>query len=293
MLIGITILVLGIGWGKSWRFDRSTSMLLVRFPTVAGLETGDPVYIRGIKRGTVDKIDEAPDGRITVTVQLFEPQPIHKDATAAIAMLELMGGKKIEIMPGRDGAFDPARDTLYGSATGDLSSMVSFANSLTGTVQNLAFRVDTVLSSVNSLFDNGTLKKKTTDALDNATAMMSDIREVLHKNSSKITETLGDLDALTKQGSSALAEATPKATGLLDSIKDFISHTRITMSRADSALADLTQILEDAKHNGTVLYKLTSDKDFSRRIDSTVNTLNSLLRETKENGLDLNLHLFR
>ncbi|HYM19853.1 MAG TPA: MlaD family protein [Candidatus Kapabacteria bacterium] len=293
VLIGIAVLVIGIGWAKSWRFDRSKSQLVATFSSVSGLEKGDPVYIRGLKQGVVDNIIETTNGPIVVTMELYEPVQLHHDASASVAMLELMGGKKIDVLAGSSGSFDPAKDTITGSANGDLSSIVSFANSLTGTVQQLALRVDTLLSSINDMFGNGALRSKAYATLDNASAAVGELRSVLRQNRTALTETLTNINLLAKSATSTLSDLRPNVNATLDSVRRFVTRSQVTLGRADSLLVSIGGIITEARENKSVLYKLTSDKQFSHEIDSTLRSVKMLIDQISSQGADVNLHLFR
>ncbi len=290
VLAGLAILIFGIGWAKGWHYGAKQYALNATFPTASGLEPGDPVYVRGLKRGTVDKVVET-DGHIFVKIELFEPVTLHKDASASIAMLELMGGKKIDVNPGTSGPFDAAKDTLAGNASGDLSSIVSFVNSLTGTVETMAYRVDTVLSSINDIFGAGALKQRTYKLLDEATVALTDVRRTLDENKATIVKTITDIDLLATQGSNALAEIRPGVTMTLDSVRRFITRSEATINSADSLLNSISAILVEARENKSLLYKLTVDKQFSRQIDSTIRSVNLLLEQIRTGGADVNLHL--
>ncbi|MBS1904181.1 MAG: MCE family protein [Bacteroidetes bacterium] len=292
VLVGLAILIFGIGWAKSWRYGAEQIALNTTFESASGIEVGDPVFIRGLKRGQVDKISES-GGRIAVRIELFEPITLHKDASASIAMLELMGGKKIDISPGTTGSFDLSRDTLLGNANGDLSSIVSFVNSLTGTVEQLAHRVDSVLASVNDIFGNGALKSKSYALLDEATRTIATVHRTLDENRTAIAKTLGDIDELAKTGSTAIAEIRPGVTMTLDSLRQFISRSESSINSADSLLRSIGSIVSEARTNKSLLYKLTIDKQFSRQIDSTVRAVNLLLEQIRTEGADVNIHLFR
>ncbi len=291
VLIGIIVLILGIGWAKGWHIG-GTNRILISFPTAAGLEKGDPVFVRGIKRGTVTDISETPSASILVAVELSEKLPLHKDAAATISMLELMGGKKVEITDGTHGVLDPAKDTVAGNANGDLSSIVSFANSLTGTVTTLAQKVDTILSSVNDLFGNGAFKQKIYTTLDGANAAIAEVKSVISQTRKELSTTLTNIDKIACDASTTITQVTPEVTSTLKSVKEFISRTQSSLDHADSVVSGVNSLLNDARQNQSLLYKLTSDKNFSRQIDSTLQTVNQILRQIRAKGVDINLHLF-
>ncbi|PIO47710.1 MAG: hypothetical protein CMR00_08875 [[Chlorobium] sp. 445] len=66
----------------------------VRFENVSGLQAGDPVMISGLRVGKVDNIT-LRDGHVNVLISIAPDITLYRNATAYIAMLELMTGKKL------------------------------------------------------------------------------------------------------------------------------------------------------------------------------------------------------
>lgn len=292
VIVGLIVLIGGIILAKGWRLDSKRIFVNASFPTASGIEPGDPVYIHGIKRGAVNQVTETKAGPIAISIELYEAQELHKDATALISMAELMGGKKMEIDPGHTGGFNVDRDTIYGASGGDLASLVTYANSLTGTVSNMANKIDTVLNSVNDLFGNGALKHKAYTVIDNASSAITELRSVLRENRAKISNTLTQVESLATNGNATLNELRPKINGLTDTVASFLHRSQFTLAKADSILNGLNTILTESRDNKSFFYKLTSDKEFSRRIDSTIQAASALLKQMRTQGLDVNIKVF-
>src|SRR5689334_10774442 len=87
VLVGIVLLLVGIGLAKGWHIGGTRHLLHAKFPTAGGIEEGDPVYIRGIKHGTVAKINSPPGKEVDITMDIDQPEILHKDATASILVL--------------------------------------------------------------------------------------------------------------------------------------------------------------------------------------------------------------
>jgi ABC-type transporter Mla subunit MlaD len=206
--------------------------------------------------------------------------------------MELMGGKKMEIDPGTSGTFDVMHDTIPGISGGDLASLVTFINSLTPTVTNLATKIDSVLNSVNDLFGNGQLKQKAYATLDNTSAAITELRGVLRENRARIANTLTQIETLATTGNATLNEIRPKINGALDSVTDFLHHSQFTLAQADTLLASFNTILVESRNNKSLFYKLTSDKAFSLHVDSMILGVNALLRQMRSQGLDVNIKVF-
>ena len=108
--VGITIIVALLlfifvyGWAKNFSLNSNNKLLYIKFPTVAGLEIGDMVSVNGVRKGLVESIT-SDDNHALVQVIFNEEVNLKQDATFSIMMLDLMGGKKIEIKAGDSDQF--------------------------------------------------------------------------------------------------------------------------------------------------------------------------------------------
>jgi phospholipid/cholesterol/gamma-HCH transport system substrate-binding protein len=292
VLIGIIVLLLGIGWAKDWHFGGVHNILHARFPTAGGIETGDPVFIRGIKHGVVTIVNSPPGKDVDITMDIDQSVGLHKNAMAHIMMLELMSGKKVEIEEGTDGMFDPVKDTLQGFSNGDLSSLVDLLNSLSGTLPAITKNVDTVLRNLTDFFDNGKFKAKAYSAIDDADATLKDLRNVLGENRNALKRTIDQTDVLTRELNSTIVSMRPGAEALVDSMRVFVRKAGMTLSGADSLLASLNDMLAQSKDKKSFLYKITSDADFANRFDSLLISGHKLIEQIRYDGVNANIRFF-
>jgi phospholipid/cholesterol/gamma-HCH transport system substrate-binding protein len=289
VLTGIVILLIGIGWAKGWHFGGTPHLLHARFASAGGVEAGDPVFIHGIEHGKVTAINSPPGKAVDITMDLDIPEPLHKDASAQIMMLELMSGKKVEIDPGTTGTFDPAKDTIGGSFSGDISTLVASLIGIANSFPALTHNVDSVLAVVNDFFGGGEFKKKTYGALDEAEHTLQSLQSVLAENRGALKRTIDQTDQLTRQLNTTI---TPGAEALLDSTRIFVRRAGRTLSGADTLLASLNEILADSKNKKSFLYKLTSDAEFANRLDSLLISGHKLVEQLRLQGLDANIRFF-
>lgn len=298
VLAGIVLLLLGIGWAKGWKFGHEFT-LLGKFPTAAGIEKGDAVYISGIKRGMVGTI-EARHNDVLIEMTLDQEIPLHKDATASIMMLELMGGKKIEIAPGTAGVFDPKLDTLSGYSTGDLSTLVATLTELSDDLTSITYRGDTLLGILNEMLGDPRIRKGVPQALDDARKTLADVSRVTESINSLIGENRGSIrniarrtDELTAKLNTTIDDLGPNARMTLDSVKSFLTYTRGFLGKAEGIVNELNSLVTQSREKKGLLYKLTADEQFSRRIDSLVTELDKFIRQTRRQGLDANIRFFQ
>lgn len=90
--------------GRQWRVQ-PTFQVRARFETISGLETGHRVRLQGIDAGVVEKIipPRAPGGPVELVLRIDERlRPlVRTDTVAQIVSEGMVGGKLVELTPGR------------------------------------------------------------------------------------------------------------------------------------------------------------------------------------------------
>lgn len=294
VLVGLALLFIGIGMAKGWHFGGVHNLLHATFLTAGGIETGDPVFIRGIQHGKVTAINSPPGHDVDITMDIDQPLDLHKDATATIMMLELMSGKKIEIDEGTKaaGSFDATKETLHGTFPGDISTLVALLSSLSGSLPAIVRNMDTVLGNLTDFFGNGKFKEKAYTAIDDASQTLKDLRTVLSENRESLKNTISQADVLTRELNSTIVTMRPGAQALLDSMRTFIRGAGRTLSGADTLLGSLNDMMAAAKDKKSLLYRLTNDKEMANRFDSLLINGHKLIEQIRLQGVDANIRFF-
>jgi phospholipid/cholesterol/gamma-HCH transport system substrate-binding protein len=291
LLIGVALLIFGIGWAKQWHLGGHEEIVSAIFPTAGGLENGDPVLMSGLKRGTVKSVEPNGTGAV-VTMTLDVPADLRSDAHASISMLELMSGKKVELWPGVSPEKLPKGTLISGNFSGDISSLVALLTSLSGNFQSIAGQADTLLTSLNEIIRDDTLKTKLGRTLDLADGTLTDVdvaasraAAILQQNGPAIKKTLDDADSALHAVSSIVGENRAGFRVLIDSGGRAIADARGALARVDSLLAS-------GDRKNTLLYRLTKDEGFAMRLDSTIISLQKLLEQLRLQGIDANIKFF-
>ena len=174
VLVGVALLIFGIAWAKQWHVGEHEEIVSAIFPTAGGLEKGDPVLMSGLKRGTVRTVEPNGTGAI-VTMTLDVPADLRKDAHASISMLELMSGKKVELWPGVSPEKLSKGTIIPGNFSGDISSLVAMLTSFSGNFESIVGQADTLLTSLNDIIRDDTLKTKLNHTLELADGALTDV----------------------------------------------------------------------------------------------------------------------
>lgn len=157
---------------------RTATRLQARFPNAAGLRDGDQVQVLGCKSGQVISVRPDPNGgenRVLVELQLDAAVSLRSDATIAIRDSGLLGGKSVDIDPGRAaGEFDVKKpwvgvtsrapfDSISETFAGD-DNKANLAGALKG-LRELLESANNPKGSVGALLKERDLYNSTLDAI--------------------------------------------------------------------------------------------------------------------------------
>ena len=100
VVFGLIILLWIFGWAKNFSLSSNSFIIKVKFDNVSGLEVGDQVTVNGMRKGFVQDMEVGPNN-VLVELSIEKDIVLKEDATFAVSMLDLMGGKMVEVFPGK------------------------------------------------------------------------------------------------------------------------------------------------------------------------------------------------
>lgn len=223
-----------LGGLKLWKSSR---VYYVRFEeSVAGLDKGSPVRLRGVRVGTVEDLQIPPDDitKVEVTIGVDRGTPIKTDTEATIASVGITGLRYIELISGTVAAPDlPPGSTIIAKE--------SLLSAVTGTAETAILKAEILM--------------------DNLLAITSEenkelIQRLLRDLSSTISENSDDVTA-------TVAEFRDLATSLSATMEEF--HTALVENREDvrSTFANLNAMTGDARP----FFEHLSDEENVERLD--------------------------
>lgn len=220
-LCAIIILFLIIYWGKSISFGSDKIQLAIEFDNVAGLEQGDAVSVNGVRKGKVIDIILI-DNKSIVKIYLDKPVDLREDATFFITMIDLMGGKKVDIHSGKSPYKLNYNQIHKGYFAGDIPFLVHEISKLSNKVPLIMDEISLTLKSVNNLLNDkefipqlkNTLlevnnltsnlnnmilenKKSFNQLASNAAEISQDTKEFIKTNREDISKTIKEVNKLT------------------------------------------------------------------------------------------------
>lgn len=296
VLVGIILLILGVTFGRGVSVSPNVSTLHIHFPTAAGIESSAPVFVHGVKRGTVSKV--APDaGGVMIDVNMDDVSDLRSDVAARITILELTGGKKIEIVPGTAAqAWSGA--VIQGTSAPDFGDLMTFVGDVSGTARTLLQRLDTMSASLNKLVGDSSFVNDIKQTAGNANEAVAALKSVLVTNRENLQVSLQNLRSISQDLQRMVKENDTTVTALLRKVNAAASSTQkilvsadSTIVRVDRLMTDINDVVLEIKKGDGTIGRLIYDKNMGARLDSALTTLGSFVDAVSKHGVNVNVRL--
>lgn len=296
-LLAVVLLIVGISLGKGVNVSDSENQLKFHFDNSGGITEGSPVVVNGVRRGAVLSV-ENKDGSVLVTAKLDHLEDIKSDAYAKITILEITGGKKIELSPGVSNEKFDARFAIPGRNTADIADLVSVLGDVSGNAVSLVRNLDTLAVSINKMMQSGKLAEDVAVIADNTAELTSNMNVLLKDNYSSLQATIKNLNSLVAGLKGTFDKHEPNIDKLVNQLDKALTEansllTRLdeTMKKADAAISDVQNITNEVRQGEGFANRLIYDKEFALSLDSTINALNLLVNKINNHGVNVNVRL--
>ncbi len=269
-IVGIIILVWILGWAKNFSFTESKKNIKIEFNNVAGLEVGDYVMVNGMRKGFVDDMTVNKNG-VLVKVSLDNDVKLNSDASFEISMLDLMGGKKVEINPGNSSSSLNYSKIQQGNFNADIGTVMSMVGSTKEDLVTILSEVKTSVNSLNKYLKDETLHKDITKSLNNLSDVSEKLNILITKNNDNFNKIF--------QNS---AELSNEAIQFIKDNKENFNHTfseiKNVVSKTDTLLTFINSVSRETKEKKNNLGKMLYDEKFYNKLNEAVTQLNDLTK---------------
>ena len=232
-----------------------------------GIRRGDPVQMRGVNIGRVQRFKIAKDN-VEIRLELEGEYKVPKDSHVELKSGGLLGGTIAEVVPGDSPEYLHNGDHVDGRM---VPGLFDAANRVAG-------QVEKVMGQVEKLMTDTTVKNFAATA-DNAQVASRDMRRLLVDVSAAVAEqrkTLATLEASLQKSAVGLERVTTgpeldRALKRLDTLGERMDTVTASLQRSSESVE--TVAARAAKGEGS-LGKLMTDEELYRDLNQTVNNLN-------------------
>lgn len=284
VLVGILILFTGFFVFKDWSVGRSEYPIRISFPVSAGLEVGDQVSVNGVRAGKVASV-ELNNGGVEVVAMMRSDMTVYENGRPVIQMLELMGGKKIEIRQEGTGVPADAGTVLEGRVDPDIAGALGLLGDMQGNVRDIATQADSLLRGVNAIVGDREFTRALKQTVGNLHALTDDLRGYMSRNSGNIDRLTVTMVRLTGRVDTMLAELQPAVSGSLE------KSDRV-LDGADSLITEVRGLVGEIRDSRGLLHHALHDTALVGRLDRMLVRLDTLTSILIEGEFTTNIDLF-
>lgn len=299
-VVAVLVTVAAIIWGKGIGLGKDSHQLRISFAEAGGVEPGTPVTIRGVRKGSVTSVQVRP-GDVLVTALIDADKALlHSDATASIQMLELTGGKKIELVPGAAAGTLADDAVIRGETPSDISTLVSGADQVRRQVSTLLGSLDTAVHAANAYLADKNIRYSINSTLENVRGVSQDLGQVVARNSGRVDQLVGTLNGLSADLKSFFDRMRPQAesamdklSGVADDARQALHTTDATARHADTLLTRIDSVVASLHNGQGVLPRLLHDKRLAAELEQTLKSIRTLVDNAGKYGINTNVSFGR
>lgn len=289
--VGLTLLIGFIIFIKGIDITDKTKDIIIIFDNSAGITAGSPVVMQGVSCGSVSDIWNEK-GKVKIKVSIDKKCELKEDATAIISILEITGGKKIEISPGSSNIPFNYSKSMQGIAAIDVSSMFTKISQLSEELQPIIRGVDSIVINLNKITNDEKFISGFQDIVYNTSAVTSELVTIISDNKAKISSILNNLDRTIVENEPELKNVINKLNITTNSLNNLLIKVDTTLIYANNLIKNSNDVIMDIKEdNGGMVSKIIYDKQFTEKIDKLVYRLDSLIEQIQKYGININARL--
>jgi phospholipid/cholesterol/gamma-HCH transport system substrate-binding protein len=273
-LLALLAMILGVVWLKEYRLGQKKTDYFSQFEEVGSLAEGDPVAVRGVKKGAVTAI-KLEDQGVRVEFELQRDVMLHPDVELRVTNKGFLGEKYLALDPGvKPGKFDEKKP-IPGRFQSGVPEVISGAGDLITEATELSSRLNLMLDSL----DPATMEKAAKN-MEHATSRLS---HTVDANEADLRAAVTDFRSAAMKLN---AIASTNEAEVNTTIKDFgtasrqLSSLSEQLSRTATSLDRVVTRLDSGEGS---LGKAIQDSTLYMDMKETLRNTNDLVKDIKKN----------
>lgn len=281
------IAVLLVGWGvarmlKGAEIFSNSYTYYAYYTQVGGIQPASHVMISGVKVGSVVdvKLNEDPSKGVELTLSINKQYRIPTDSKAEIFSDGLMGGKAVKILYGSSSEFTPNKGTIQSKESVDLMDMAS--TELTGLLEKVKGIMDNLAVTLNGI--NGLMAQNTetiTHIMSNVDGLTGNVNSMLANEKQHLEQAFASLSEFSK----TLGDNASEVDAIIDNMSAFsgkLAESNL-VTEIEGVVNNLNDVLASVNDKNGSIGKMLSDAELYDNLTSASNNLSVLLEDLKEN----------
>ncbi len=252
---------------------RSRTMLVTVLSDAGGVRRGDPIQMRGVIIGRVNKFEMADDEQVAITLELENRFPIPVGSVARLADAGVFGGRTVEILPGESTRMLAEWDTIAGEDGG---------SGLFETAARVGDEAEVILQRLNLMLDTS-MVRSVQGSTREIEALARDLRAVVAEQRDELGRLTATLSRAAEGLEDTATEAGPDLVSAAGRADALLAQMESTTTRLDEVLGSLDTVLGRMARGEGTLGRLSRDEGLYESTHTAIDNLNLLLVDIREN----------
>jgi phospholipid/cholesterol/gamma-HCH transport system substrate-binding protein len=265
VIAGIAIVLFSLFTFTDAAMFRGRYVVTTLVKDAGGIRRGDPVQMRGVNIGRVQKFGMVPEG-VTLHLEIEGEYSIPRDSRVEIKLGSLLGGMVAGVIPGASETSVRGGDQIPGTTGSDLTTAAN----------QLADRTQAAIGRVQALLSAKTVRN-IEDSSEELAQLLKDLRKLSRDEKSELENLMASLrrsaDGLEKTTSRPEVEAALKR---LDSISSRLDDATEHLQRASRSTETVLARIE--RGEGTI-GRMTTDSSLFDNVNKAAVSLNQAATE--------------
>jgi len=294
ILTALFILVAGLLWLKEASVASQMVNYMVIFPEVGTLQLGDPVYVNGVKKGAVSKI-ELHGTEVLTALNMDKRINMTDSVRVAVVNVGLLGERGIGVTLSSAGNKVPfvtasTVDTVF--IMGQFHTGISEAMGMLGTVlaevETLVVNVSDILYS--TIGDTAFVSQFHTivGRLDTTVVVAN---RLLKRNEPVLFATLSELKTVSSDLKSLIDRNSQGLDNIVAGGEQLMTKGVALVDEAESLVVNVQELLHKIERGEGSLGKLYKNEEFYDELRSVVSSVDTLVKEINSDALRLRIRL--
>lgn len=273
VLLAAAVLVVGTMWFQRFAVAEKRYSFFARFKDVGGLIAGDPIFINGVERGKVKRVDLQLN-LVVVEMAVRQGVAVPKDSKVSLQAVGIMGERNVTIMRGMSSQAIAPGDTVDGELLMGLGEVM-------GRTGEIIDEVDAAIENLRDVTEALNKDGKLQDGIADFAATGKSARQMTEENRVRINRTLDNLDRSTTQLTKLLDTHYADIDSSLTAFGQAGREVQNTVKHLTEISDNLKQISTNLKDGKGSAGRLLTDQTLVLRMESATAALDTLLKDMK------------
>ncbi len=281
VIVVLVGLFLALNFLKGHDIFKKSNRYYTYLPSVEGMVATSPIYIRGLKVGSIESIrlDPVKDSFL-LTFSIKRDYLIPADSRAEVYSSDLLGGKALRIALGDSNLEARDGDTLRGENVPDMISVLySYVGPLKVRLGETMENLNNTLISINETLDSSA-RENLHASIRNLNGSLANIQKL----SASLNGMTPDLSSSLKNINSITTDLSSEDGDLKAAISN-INKTAENLSavKLAEAVDNLNSLITQIQSPSSTTGRLINSDDLHNSVDSLLNEIDGLVKKIKSN----------